>query len=47
VERFHYITGLALALRFDGRERKHDAAEMIAAIVAKRLLPEFTARSPG
>jgi hypothetical protein len=29
---------LAFALRFDGRTRKHDAAEMMAAIVAKRLV---------
>jgi hypothetical protein len=29
---------LAFALRFDGRERKHDAAAMTAAIVAKRLV---------
>ena len=29
---------LAFALRFDGRRRKHDAAEMMAAIVAKRLV---------
>jgi hypothetical protein len=29
---------LAFALRFDGRKRKHDAAEMIARIVAKRLV---------
>ena len=29
---------LAFALRFDGRKRKHDAAEMMAAIVAKRLV---------
>ena len=28
---------LAFALRFDGRKRKHDAAEMMARIVAKRL----------
>jgi hypothetical protein len=27
---------LAFALRFDGRRRKHDAAEMMARIVAKR-----------
>ncbi len=29
---------LAFALRFDGRKRKHDAAEIMAAIVAKRLV---------
>jgi hypothetical protein len=29
---------LAFALRFDGRRRKHDAAEMMAQIVAKRLV---------
>jgi hypothetical protein len=29
---------LAFALRFDGRKRKHDAAEIIARIVAKRLV---------
>jgi hypothetical protein len=29
---------LAFALRFDGRRRKHDAAEMMARIVARRLL---------
>jgi hypothetical protein len=29
---------LAFALRFDGRKRKHDAAEMMARIVAKRLV---------
>ncbi len=29
---------LAFALRFDGRKRKHDAAEMMAGIVAKRLV---------
>jgi hypothetical protein len=29
---------LAFALRFDGRERKHDAGEFMAAIVAKRLV---------
>ncbi len=29
---------LAFALRFDGRRRKHDAAEMMAAIVARRLV---------
>ena len=29
---------LAFALRFDGRRRKHDAAEMMARIVAKRLV---------
>jgi hypothetical protein len=29
---------LAFALRFDGRKRKHDAAEMMAQIVAKRLV---------
>ncbi len=29
---------LAFALRFDGRRPKHDAAEMMAAIVAKRLV---------
>jgi hypothetical protein len=29
---------LAFALRFDGRKRKHDAGEMMAAIVAKRLV---------
>jgi hypothetical protein len=29
---------LAFALRFDGRKRKHDAAERMARIVAKRLV---------
>ncbi len=29
---------LAFALRFDGRKRKHDAAEMMARIVAARLV---------
>jgi hypothetical protein len=29
---------LAFALRFDGRKRKHDAAEIMARIVAKRLV---------
>jgi hypothetical protein len=29
---------LAFALRFDGRKRKHDAGEMMARIVAKRLI---------
>lgn len=29
---------LAFALRFDGRRRKRDAAEMMARIVAKRLV---------
>ena len=29
---------LAFALRFDGRKRKHDAAEFMARIVAKRLV---------
>ena len=29
---------LALALRFDGRKREHDAAEIMAASVAKRLV---------
>jgi hypothetical protein len=29
---------LAFALRFDGRKRKQDAAEMMARIVAKRLV---------
>ncbi|MGD1038205.1 MAG: hypothetical protein ABR878_13720 [Roseiarcus sp.] len=29
---------LAFALRFDGRRRKHDAAEIMARIVAKRLV---------
>ncbi len=29
---------LAFALRFDGRKRRHDAAEVVAAIVAKRLV---------
>jgi hypothetical protein len=29
---------LAFALRFDGRERKHDAGEFMARIVAKRLV---------
>ncbi|MGD0188284.1 MAG: hypothetical protein ABSC25_23980 [Roseiarcus sp.] len=29
---------LAFALRFDGRKRRHDAAEVMAAIVAKRLV---------
>jgi len=29
---------LAFALRFDGRKRKHDAGEFMAAIVAKRLV---------
>lgn len=29
---------LAFALRFDGRKRKHDAGETMAAIVAKRLV---------
>ena len=29
---------LAFALRFDGRRRKHDAAEFMAAIVARRLV---------
>jgi hypothetical protein len=28
----------AFALRFDGRRRKHDAAEMMARIVAERLV---------
>jgi hypothetical protein len=30
--------GLAFALRFDGRKRKSDATEMMASIVAKRLV---------
>lgn len=29
---------LAFALRFDGRKRKHDAAEMMARIAAERLV---------
>jgi hypothetical protein len=29
---------LAFALRFDGRRRKHDAAETMARIVAERLV---------
>ena len=29
---------LAFALRFDGRKRKHDSAEIMAAIVAKRIV---------
>jgi hypothetical protein len=29
---------LAFALRFDGRKRKHDAGEFMAAIVARRLV---------
>jgi hypothetical protein len=29
---------LAFALRFDGRKRKHDAGEMMARIVAERLV---------
>ncbi len=29
---------LAFALRFDGRKRKHGAAEVMAGIVAKRLV---------
>jgi hypothetical protein len=29
---------LAFALRFSGRKRTHDAAEIMAAIVAKRLV---------
>ena len=29
---------IAFALRFDGRKRKHDAAEIMARIVAKRLV---------
>jgi len=29
---------LAFALRFQGRKRKHDAAELMAQIVAKRLV---------
>ena len=29
---------LAFALRFDGKRRKHDAAETMAAIVARRLV---------
>ena len=29
---------LAFALRFDGRKRKHDAGEIMAAIVARRLV---------
>ena len=29
---------LAFALRYSGRERTHDAGEMMAAIVAKRLV---------
>ena len=29
---------LAFALRFDGRKRKHDAAEMMARIVAERVV---------
>ncbi|MFZ1964630.1 MAG: hypothetical protein WAU78_14395 [Roseiarcus sp.] len=29
---------LAFALRFDGRKRKHDASEFMAAIVARRLV---------
>jgi len=29
---------LAFALRFDGRKRKNDAGEFMAAIVAKRLV---------
>lgn len=35
---------LAFALRFEGRKRKHVAAEIMAAIVAKRLV-EHLARS--
>ena len=29
---------LAIALRFDGLKRKHDAGEIMARIVAKRLI---------
>jgi hypothetical protein len=29
---------LAFALRFEGRKRRHDAGEMMARIVAKRLI---------
>jgi len=29
---------IALALRFEGRKRKHDAAEYMAAIAAKRVV---------
>jgi hypothetical protein len=35
---------LAFALRFDGRKRKSDAAEMMSIIVAKRLV-DHLARS--
>jgi hypothetical protein len=34
---------LAFALRFDGRKRKHDAAEMMARIVAERLVRHLEA----
>jgi hypothetical protein len=32
---------LAFALRYSGRKRTHDAGEMMAAIVAKRLVEHF------
>jgi hypothetical protein len=32
------VDALAFALRFDGRKRKHDAAEIMARIVAERLV---------
>ncbi len=32
---------LAFALRFDGRKRKHDAGEVMARIVAKRVNAGF------
>jgi hypothetical protein len=43
---------LAFALRYSGRKRTHDAGEMMAAIVAKRLVehlehgPEINAQIP-
>jgi hypothetical protein len=36
---------LAFAQRFDGRRRKHDAAEMMAAIVVKRLVEHLAGSS--
>jgi hypothetical protein len=33
-----HADALAFALRFDGRGRKHDSAEIMARIVAKRLV---------
>ena len=34
----HLADALAFALRYSGRKRTHDAGEMMAAIVAKRLV---------